>query len=234
MSAADKRIAELLDRWLASVELHARYLKLDDAAYAAVQDWPRHQRPTKWVVDLARTRLLELQQQLEERRRQGDAAFADSLELMSFLTNLLGSEHVERFVPQANGRPKASSKRDKSAATADSGVHPRPAAAAKSANVAKSPGDTSTRQKLAVRQRASAGAKAVEKAVDRTGDRKPGDKATATVIADAVRFLSWGREWPQIASSVARLADRPSEDEVRKILREHRAAIEARARRPPD
>jgi hypothetical protein len=230
MSAADKRIAELLDRWLASVELHARYLKLDAAAYAAVQDWPRHQRPTKWVVDLARTRLLELQQQLEERRRQGDAAFADSLELMSFLTNLLGSEHVERFVPQANGRPKASSKRDKSAATADSGVHPRPAAAAKSANVATSPGDTSTRQKLAVRQRA----KAVEKAVDKAGDRKPGDKATATVIADAVRFLSWGREWPQIASSVARLADRPSEDEVRKILREHRAAIEARARRPPD
>jgi hypothetical protein len=230
MNAAEKRIAALLERWLASVELHAQYLKLDDAAYAAVQDWPRHQRPTKWVVDLARTRLVELQQQFEERRRRGDAAFADSLELMGFLTNLLGSEHVERFVPQANGRPKASSKREKSAVTADSGVHPRPAAAAKSAAAAKPTGDTSTRQKLAVRQRASAGVKAVEK----TGDRKPGDKMTATVIADAVRFLSWGREWPQIASSVARLADRPSEDDVRKILREHRAAIEARARRPAE
>jgi hypothetical protein len=48
-----------------------------------------------------------------------------------------------------------------------------------------------------------------------------------------VRFLSWGREWPQLAGSVARLADRPSEDEVRRILSEHRAAIEARARSAP-
>ena len=30
MSPADKRVAELLDRWLASVELHARYLELDE------------------------------------------------------------------------------------------------------------------------------------------------------------------------------------------------------------
>ena len=106
MSAADKRIAELLDRWLASVELHARYLKLDDAAYASAQDWPKHQRPTKWVVELARTRLLELQQHLDERRRKGDAAFAESLELMCFLTTLLGSEHVERFIPLAVRNPR--------------------------------------------------------------------------------------------------------------------------------
>ena len=230
MTAAEKRIVELLDSWLASVELHAKYLRLDDTAYAAVQDWPKHQRPTKWVVELARSRLVELQQQLGERRRQGDAAFADSLELMGFLTNLLGSEHVERFIPQASGRPKTSSRRDKSAAAADSGVHPGPAAAAKSAPAARSTSDTTNRQKIAVKQRPASAAKAVEKATDRKLD----DKTKATVIADAVRFLSWGREWPQIASSVARLADRPSEDEVRKILREHRAAIEARARRPPD
>ena len=111
MSAAEKRIAELLDRWLASVELHARYLKLDDAAYASAQDWPKHQRPTKWVVELARTRLVELQQHLEERRRKGDTAFAESLELMSFLTTLLGSEHVERFIPQAVAQPATSSRR---------------------------------------------------------------------------------------------------------------------------
>ena len=60
MSAADKRVAELLDRWLASVELHARYLELDAAAYAKVQAWPKHERPTRWVIDLARTRLNEL------------------------------------------------------------------------------------------------------------------------------------------------------------------------------
>ena len=60
------------------------------------------------------------------------------------------------------------------------------------------------------------------------------DKATATVIADAARLLSWGREWPQLAGLVARLADRPPEAEVLKILRRHRAEIEAQARRPRD
>lgn len=54
------------------------------------------------------------------------------------------------------------------------------------------------------------------------------------MIADAVRFLNWGREWPQLASLIARLADRPPEQEILKILRKHRAAIEARAHRPPD
>jgi hypothetical protein len=53
MTPADKRIAGLLDRWQASLELHARYLELDDAAYARAQDWPKHQRPTRWVVELA-------------------------------------------------------------------------------------------------------------------------------------------------------------------------------------
>jgi hypothetical protein len=60
------------------------------------------------------------------------------------------------------------------------------------------------------------------------------DKAAATVIADAARLLSWGREWPQLAALIARLADRPSEQDVWTILRTHRAAIEARARRVPD
>jgi hypothetical protein len=60
------------------------------------------------------------------------------------------------------------------------------------------------------------------------------DKTTATVIADAARLLSWGREWPQLAGLIARLADRPSEQEVWAILRTHRATIEARARRVPD
>ena len=40
---------------------------------------------------------------LSERRDAGDAKFAESLELMAFLTSLLGSEHIERFVPLATG-----------------------------------------------------------------------------------------------------------------------------------
>ncbi len=105
MSAADKRVAELLDRWLASVELHARYLGLDAAAYAKVQAWPKHERPTRWVIDLARTRLNELKRLHAERIAKGDATFAEALELMGFLANLVGSEHVERFIPLATEAP---------------------------------------------------------------------------------------------------------------------------------
>jgi hypothetical protein len=232
MSAADGRVAELLDRWLASVELHARYLELDDAAYAKVQDWPKHQRPTKWVVELARARLVELRRQLDDRRGKGDAGFAESLELMAFLTTLLGSEHIERFIPLATGKPPAAVQ---PAAEVEPVADAKPAAPTKAAEPRKSTGDTTTRQKLAVRQKSAATA-------DNRGHAKPpspprpksSQKAVELVIADAVRFLSWGREWPQLASSIARLADRPAEPEVLAILREHKSAIEAQARRPPD
>ena len=235
MSAADGRVSDLLDRWLASVELHARYLDLDDAAYAKVQDWPKHQRPTKWVVELGRARLVELKRQLEDRRGKGDTSFAEALELMAFLTTLLGSEHIERFIPLATGKPPA----EPVGPSADSEAPP--AAPPKPAEQRKSTGDTTTRQKLAVRQKPAAAANQVATANRGSNARPPSpprpkssQKATALVIADAVRFLSWGREWPQLASSIARLADRPAEPEVLAILREHKAAIEAQARRPPD
>jgi hypothetical protein len=58
---------------------------------------------------------------------------------------------------------------------------------------------------------------------------KLSDQATKLVISDAVRLLEWGSEWPQLASLIARLADRPSEKEIWSVLSEHRATIEARA-----
>ena len=211
MSAADERLAGLLNRWSASVDQHARYLALDDAAYAKVQDWPKHQRPNGWVLELARARLVELQRLADERKSRGDAGFAEALELMAFLTSLLGSEHVDRFIPLA--RPPSTSPQEalrnerqrarrQAAAAMKPAASARPAAARKPAPVAEGP----------------------------TG----GDRATATVIADAVRLISWGREWPQLAGLIARLANRPPEAEVWKILRKHRAAIEAQARRPRD
>ena len=53
-------------------------------------------------------------------------------------------------------------------------------------------------------------------------------------FADAVRLLEWGREWPAIAGLIARMADRPPEQEIWKILRAHRTEILSRARRPVD
>ena len=271
VDAAGDRVAELLDRWLAGVEMHARYLALDDAAYASVQDWPRHQRPTRWIVDLARSRCVELKRQLTERRERGDDSFADALELMAFLTNLLGSEHVERYIPLPDpGGAKRPRPADPPPAAPPAVTPPAasPAAAAPSAGTPPSAATHSTesptakvpaarpspasraaprsapRAKSAAGIRGSARAPATARAA-RTAQPAAANTASpsgasdtrsdarsATVIADAVRLLNWGRPWPQLASLIARLADRPAEAEVWEILRRHRAEIESQARPP--
>ena len=240
MSAADKRVAELLDRWLASVELHARYLELDAAAYAKVQAWPKHERPTRWVIDLARTRLNELKRLHAERIAKGDATFAEALELMGFLANLVGSEHVERFIPlateapapakpRAATRPEAPSLDPTIEQTAPHRTRPAPAPARSTERTRAAP-RTARKPAVAPPSRAVA----VPVLPPTTTQPADVDKVTSLVIADAVRMLNWGREWPQIAGLIARLADRPSEQDVWKILRSHRAVIEAQARRPLD
>ena len=274
MGAADDRVSELLDRWLASVELHARYLALDDAAYAKVQDWPRHQRPTRWIVDLARSRLMELKRQLAERGARGDASFADALELMAFLTSLLGSEHVERFIPLAvEGKAKPAVAPASPAAPESRPIAPAPpspapdqapmapasppAASAATARPVAEPAapepvpekQVAPKSKTSAARnpaRATAQPRPTRRAESPTPERKPPapppakaktgrhDATTATVIADAVRLLNWGRHWPQLASLIARLADRPAEPEVWTILRAHRAEIEAQASPPPE
>src|SRR6201985_3343886 len=105
---ADQRLLELLGRWLASLELHIKYSSLDDDSYWQVQPWTEHQRPTRWIVDLAKQKTLALRDQVEQRAKAGDPQFSDSLELMAFLANLVGAEHIERFIPVAeasNERP---------------------------------------------------------------------------------------------------------------------------------
>ncbi len=253
MSAADKRIDELLDRWMASVELHTSYLELDDAAYAKVQDWPRHQRPTRWIVELARSRLGELRRQVTDHQANGDGAFAESLELMSFLTTLLGSEHVERFIPQAAATPcepgqetvspTVEAPRPTIEATV---VRPRttrtPASHAKAAaprakEPAARPATRAAQPRAAPAQATGAGADkspAVQSTAAKASKPPKPDKVATMVIADAARMLSWGRAWPELASLICRLADRPPEQEVWAILRTHRAAIEAKARTIPD
>jgi hypothetical protein len=243
MSEAEKRVADLLDRWLASLELHTRYLKLDDAAYAQVQGWPKHQRPNKWIIDVAKQRVGELKQHLEERRELGDDDFADSLELMSFLTSLLATEHIERFVPlalpprDATVRARAVAAKQPAArpaaaksATATT-ARPLTARPAAPATVRKPMGSTGALKPPAARPATSATRAAAPTArpAERSAARLP-EKIINTVIADAVRLLNWGGEWPQLAGLIARLADRPSEKEVWAVLIEHRATIESRAK----
>jgi hypothetical protein len=245
MSAADQRVADLVERWMTSVELHARYLALSDADYAKVQDWPKHQRPSRWVVDLARTRLLELKRLLAERQSSHDAGFAEALELMAFLTNLLGSEHVERFIPLAQPQTEAPPGPPKEPARAEPKAESRPPRGSSTQKTARGTELPRSESRAASVARAARSANAASKrraapspphppASVATGTPAATDKATVTVIADAVRMISWGREWPQLAGLIARLADRPPEADVWKILRQHRSEIEARARRPRD
>jgi hypothetical protein len=99
---ADQRLLELCDKWLKSLELHIRYSSLDTDSYWKVQPWPEHQRPSRWIIDLAVQKAVALRSQVQERIKQGDTRFSDSLELMTFLANLIGSEHIERFIPLAD------------------------------------------------------------------------------------------------------------------------------------
>ncbi len=112
---ADQRLLELLGRWLESLELHSKYSSLDDDSYWKVQPWSEHQRPTRWIVDLAKQKTLALRAQVEQRAKAGDTQFSDSLELMAFLANLVGAEHIERFIPVAEAR----NERDLSSKPAD-------------------------------------------------------------------------------------------------------------------
>jgi hypothetical protein len=231
VTAADRRVEELLDRWLASVERHALYLQLDAAAYARVESWPKHQRPNALVVNLARTRLLELKSHLGERRAAGDTRFAESLELMSFLTTLLGSEHIERFIPLATGKPVDTGI---SATIEQPRIKPgelrsKPAAAAraKPARTSGSPPRATAPARPSVAARPPATAPVPPDAPTPALD----DVMVQQVVADAVRMLEWGREWPAIAGLIARMADRPAEAEVWKILRAHRNHILGKGRR---
>jgi hypothetical protein len=262
MTPAEKRMQELLDRWIASIELHARYLKLDDAAYAKAEAWPKHQRPTSWIVDLARKRLLDLKYQLEQRQGAGDAAFSESLELMSFLTSLLGSEHIERFIPLATGKPpdtgisatveqprtrpapKTAPQRGLPPATSapagtpksrTTGTHKALAAGAKRETKpapSKSPPAVPAAEKAPAPRPSPASGHSLQSVVTESpASAPPADAVARQVIADAARMLEWGREWPSLAGLIARMADRPPEAEIWKILRAYRSEIMAKARR---
>jgi hypothetical protein len=130
---ADQRLLELCDKWLKSLELHIRYSSLDTDSYWKVQPWPEHQRPSRWIIDLAVQKAVALRSQVQERIKQGDTKFSDSLELMTFLANLIGSEHIERFIPLADPENEVDLKARSPEAQPDPAPHAPPSAAAPSA-----------------------------------------------------------------------------------------------------
>jgi hypothetical protein len=208
MTPADDRVLQLLQKWQKSLDLHARYADLPEDQYWLVQPWPNHQRPTKWVVDLARQRLADLQTIVKTRLATADPSLSEALELMSFLTNLVGSQHVERFVPIAE--PERERQLDKARTS-----KPSNAGSTSTATVLKPAPPPKPARASGGKQKAAAKAP------------KPVNDTTVTaVVKDAARLLSWGRDWHELPEAIARIAGRPGVAQVRQILRSSKNTIE--------
>jgi hypothetical protein len=345
VTSADQRLLQLLDTWLASLELHLKYASLDAESYARVQPWPPHQRPNAWIIDIARQKALALKALIEDRVQMGDGKFADALEMTIFLANLVGVQHIERFIPLADkaaerviesaasqtgsmslttiapinlperlasavtgtrempqfvaktrapppagtahvaraerkgavppvaadpepvveARPKKLISGDapahphadaeasgratpgpRAGARAGAGAPPSPGAAASAANrtpttqtptATASPGTRAPRGVARAAQKASAAKPPVSAAgtsgagVAAGAGGAPSDEARAKVVADAERLLQWGRRWYELAELIARMADRPSLTQVRRILKENKPMLDAKFKR---
>jgi hypothetical protein len=213
MTPADERVLQLLQKWQKSLELHTRYADLPEDQYWLVQPWPNHQRPTKWVVDLARQRLADLQTIVKTRLAAADPSLSEALELMSFLTNLVGSQHVERFVPIAEPERERQ-------------LEP---AAKKTKSTGATSNSTAIKSGRVLASRAKASGKAAKPANDaKTPAKPPNDTTITAVVKDAARLLSWGREWHELPEAIARIAGRPNVQQVRQILKSSKSAIEER------
>ncbi len=247
MTPADKRMLDLLDRWLASIELHMKYLDLDDASYRQVQPWPEHDRPARWILELSQQKTLQLKTLCKAYIANNDVSFAESLELMGFLANLVGVQNIKRFIPLADpNREQAIAPRQDSEATqeapqaspdvaSDSAtremprINPGQRARVDAENTREMPKLKPPMRKPAAPVRPSA-----EPAPKRTAAKPPAQPVTQTsaraqevVIADAVRLLKWGKEWHELTELITRMAERPGPAEIRRILRTHKSAIEA-------
>ena len=241
---ADQRLLELLEKWLTSLELHAKYASLDDDSYSKVQPWPEHQRPSRWIIDLARQKAITLRNSLEERIKMGDAKFSDSLELMIFLANLVGSEHIERFIPVAD--PAAERALGHDTQNAPTVEAPGPAASGTRempkfvGGTQREPPASGTAQ-VARTERKAKSAPPVKPASappappssseSASAGQGPSDDVREQVIADAVRLVQWGRKWYELAEVIAKMADRPHLTDVRRILKDNKAVIDKRAGR---
>jgi hypothetical protein len=246
---ADQRLLELLEKWLTSLELHAKYASLDDDSYSKVQPWPEHQRPSRWIIDLARQKAITLRNSLEERIKMGDAKFSDSLELMIFLANLVGSEHIERFIPVADpATERALGHETQDAPTVDA---PGPAASGTRempkfiAGTPREPPPSGTTQVARTERKAKTSpaksappAKPAPALPDPPSSSEsesaglgPSEDVREQVIADAVRLVQWGRKWYELAEVIAKMADRPHLTDVRRILKDNKAVIDKRAGR---
>jgi hypothetical protein len=204
------QVRALLAKWRQSLELHVKYAGLDDARYRHVQPWPKHERPERWIIDLARERLEVLARLVEQRAAAGDRAFVEAVEIMSFLSSLVGAQSSERFIPLADPQGER-----RVVLTAGSrGEVARAALQPEARRAGARNGSSSNRPPRNAMARASAAA------------RRTGPSPDGIVFEDAVRFLGWGRKWHELPELISRLSDRPPIADVRRILSERQGQIQ--------
>jgi len=236
------QLEALLERWQTSLDLHARYSALDDARYWHVQPWPKHERPQRWIIQLARKRILALKRIVAQRQAEGDRAFVEGIETMGFLATLVGLTSIERSIPLATQEMERREVLSANPQQLDAKAHKRatettrqmPVLPNSRAERAQAVQRTGVPVKLPAPVKPAAPARRdMRREPARTAPVKP-KKLVATitpaehvVIADAVRLLGWGRQWHEIAEMIARLSERPAPSEIRRVLRTYREHIDA-------
>lgn len=242
MTPSDRRITELIDKWLASIDLHLQYVELSDAAYARAQAWPKHDRPTRWVLEVARQKVLELKAQCETRQAMGDSRFSESLELMSFLANLVGIQHIQRFIPLADPTRTDPGLATSQTMEAPTVIKPgpqraRPANDEATREMPKLKPSTAAKPAAAAQARPAAVAPKIAARAAPALSRPTGPPKVAAadlkskIIADAIRLLKWGKSWHELADLIERIGERPPAAEIRKVLRANKSEIEEKAGR---
>lgn len=233
LPADNPQLEALLERWQTSLDLHARYAALDETRYWHVQPWPRHERPQRWIIQLARKRILALKRLVAQRHLEGDRACIEGIEIMGFLATLVGLTSVERFIPLATPETE----RREVLAAKTGAAEPKRTAETTRQMPALAPAKV---DRVLAAQRAGVQAKPSPAPAAKTArrepqraapkSRKPATTVTQSehvVIADAVRLLGWGRQWHELAEMIARLAERPAPSEIRRILRTYHDQIDS-------
>ena len=224
MSVAPTRLSTLpalLQRWNQSLLLHQDYAGLDSERYNHVQPWPKHERPQRWMLDLAQQRLVTLQRFIDQRMLEGDRDSLEALEMMSFLATLVGAVSSEKIIPLAD----PDKERSEPAAPVEEPTREMPQLSV--GNLA----GLLHAQRAGVPYAAPTAKSTPAPARQERQAPPPPRDPVEIVIEDAVRLLDWGRAWHELPEIIAGLAERPSTPIVRRILKERRSELESRVQK---
>jgi hypothetical protein len=156
---------------------------------------------------------------------------------MGFLSNLVGAEHIERFIPLAHADAERSvgfappdGAAPDTAHTAATGTREMP----KFVAGIERPREPPTAAGVVRVERSSTGVPPPAPEAAPTGGDARALSAAAMheqVIADAARLVQWGRKWYELAEIISSMADRPSLIDVRRILKDNKTVIDKKAGR---